>query len=276
MKQRPGSTQLWMEKLQLHDALAHVVHPGEASFEKAFTHPDAASPVVRESFDYGVHHDERRMLALAEAFSHEAVGCLRPAEGLSQAAPAEAPIFVVGMPRSGTRLASGPPCDRRTGARRPLPHLGRSGCAGSRRAGARLVAGGPADAGSILSAFRATTGRQRPSNGGQQDRQRPPPGPRQPDVAGREDHQLPPPRLIEAEYEALVAEPDGNIRRILDFCGLPRNEACPRFFETKRPARSSSLTQVRAPIYTHGAGRWKSRERLLEPLRNVLMDPDAN
>ena len=49
-------------------------------------------------------------------------------------------------------------------------------------------------------------------------------------------------------YEALLAEPEAEIRALLDFCGLPFDESCLRFHEAKRGVRTVSSGQVRQPL----------------------------
>ncbi len=58
-----------------------------------------------------------------------------------------------------------------------------------------------------------------------------------------------PDRVFDLQYEALLAEPDATIKRLLDFCGLPFDSACLRFHETARPVLSApSAAQVRQPL----------------------------
>jgi len=70
-------------------------------------------------------------------------------------------------------------------------------------------------------------------------------------------------------YEALLAEPESEIRALLDFCGLSFDDACLRFHESKRSVRSASSGQVRQPLRrdTARAARYGD---LLAPLRNAL------
>lgn len=70
-------------------------------------------------------------------------------------------------------------------------------------------------------------------------------------------------------YEDLIADPDACIRGLLDFCGLPFEEACLRFYENKRDVHSPSATQVRQPLRTDTA-RAPRYGPLLDPLRVAL------
>lgn len=75
--------------------------------------------------------------------------------------------------------------------------------------------------------------------------------------------------LYEHSYEQLIAHPEQGIRALLDFCGLPFEEACLKFYENKREVRSPSATQVRQPIQQNRA-RSAQYGVLLDPLRGAL------
>ena len=70
-------------------------------------------------------------------------------------------------------------------------------------------------------------------------------------------------------YEDLLADPEHSIRRLLDFCGLPFEEACLRFNETQRTVGTPSAMQVRQPLRTDTA-RAPRYGDLLNPLREAL------
>jgi tetratricopeptide (TPR) repeat protein len=77
-----------------------------------------------------------------------------------------------------------------------------------------------------------------------------------------------PGRVYEHVYERLLADPARSIRALLDFCGLPFEDACLNFHETARDVRSPSAAQVREPLRdTARAARYGS---LLDPLRRAL------
>ena len=71
-------------------------------------------------------------------------------------------------------------------------------------------------------------------------------------------------------HEDLVEDPAGEIRRLLDFCGLDWDEACLRFHENRRAAKTASATQVREPINRSGIGQWRRYADQLGPLRQGL------
>lgn len=80
---------------------------------------------------------------------------------------------------------------------------------------------------------------------------------------------LHPSRVYEHGYEALLANPEVQIRQLLDFCGLAFESACVRFHETERDVRSPSATQVRQPLRQDTA-RALRYGALLDPLREKL------
>jgi tetratricopeptide (TPR) repeat protein len=76
--------------------------------------------------------------------------------------------------------------------------------------------------------------------------------------------------IHEISYEALVADMEGETRRLLEFCGLEWDPACLAFHENARPVQTASATQVRKPLYASSVGRWKRYERHLGPLLTEL------
>jgi tetratricopeptide (TPR) repeat protein len=81
-----------------------------------------------------------------------------------------------------------------------------------------------------------------------------------------------PGKVLHVQYEQLVGDPEGQIRRLLEHCGLPFEAACLAFHDTKRPVRTASAEQVRQPMYTSGVGYWRNFAAQLEPLRLALGD----
>jgi tetratricopeptide (TPR) repeat protein len=79
-----------------------------------------------------------------------------------------------------------------------------------------------------------------------------------------------PGKVLQVRYEEVVADLDTQVRRLLDFCGLPFEEACIRFHETDRAVRTASSEQVRQPIYQSGVDQWVNYSEFLDPLRDVL------
>ena len=72
------------------------------------------------------------------------------------------------------------------------------------------------------------------------------------------------------QYEDLVDDLEGQTRRILDFLGLPFEDACLRFHETKRQVNSASALQVRQPLFRSSIGAWKPYAEHLAPMERAL------
>ena len=81
-----------------------------------------------------------------------------------------------------------------------------------------------------------------------------------------------PGRVIRVFHEDMLDDSDASIRRLLEACGLPFEEACLRFWETERAVRTASSEQVRRPIFRDGADAWQAYDAHLDPLRAALGD----
>jgi tetratricopeptide (TPR) repeat protein len=81
-----------------------------------------------------------------------------------------------------------------------------------------------------------------------------------------------PGRVLRVQHEDLVEDLEGGVRRILDYCGLPFEEACLEFYKTRRSVRTPSSEQVRQPIFRDGLDQWRHFEPFLGPLKTVLGD----
>jgi Flp pilus assembly protein TadD len=71
-------------------------------------------------------------------------------------------------------------------------------------------------------------------------------------------------------HEDLVEDPEREVRRLLDYLGLPFDPACLAFYQNPRPVRTASSEQVRRPISRDGLEQWKPFEPWLEPLKTAL------
>ena len=79
-----------------------------------------------------------------------------------------------------------------------------------------------------------------------------------------------PRRVHRVHYERLVADTEGETRRVLAHIGVPFEDACLRFYENARAVRTASAEQVRRPIFTSGLESWKPYDPWLEPLKSTL------
>jgi len=82
---------------------------------------------------------------------------------------------------------------------------------------------------------------------------------------------LPAGRILNVRYEDVVSDLESEARRMLDYLGLPWDDACLRFYENRRAVRTASLSQVRKPIYSASVGRWKRFEKYLGPLQEIII-----
>lgn len=81
-----------------------------------------------------------------------------------------------------------------------------------------------------------------------------------------------PGRILRVSYPKLVDDTETEIRRMLDYCGLPFEENCLRFWQTDRAVLTPSAEQVRRPIFRDALEQWKNYEPWLGPLRESLGD----
>jgi len=81
-----------------------------------------------------------------------------------------------------------------------------------------------------------------------------------------------PGRVHRVLYENTVADPEREIRKLLEYCGLPFEEACLRFYESGRAVLTPSAEQVRRPVYSEATELWRRYERWLGPLKSALGD----
>jgi tetratricopeptide (TPR) repeat protein len=79
-----------------------------------------------------------------------------------------------------------------------------------------------------------------------------------------------PGKVLRVQHEDVVADLEGSVRRILDFCGLEFEPACLEFYKTERSVRTASSEQVRQPVYKEGLEQWRNFEPWLAPLKAAL------
>lgn len=76
--------------------------------------------------------------------------------------------------------------------------------------------------------------------------------------------------VLRVLYEDVTANIENQVTRILDYCGLPFENACLDFHKTERAVRTASSEQVRQPLYQSGVDHWQNYEAYLEPLIDNL------
>ncbi|WP_421131616.1 sulfotransferase [Alteromonas sp. A079] len=83
-------------------------------------------------------------------------------------------------------------------------------------------------------------------------------------------HKVLPGDVLTVQHEDVLDDLEGQVRRLLDFCGLPFEENCLSFHKTKRVIKTPSSEQVRQPIYKTGMGQWRPFEQHLDDLKHAL------
>jgi len=78
--------------------------------------------------------------------------------------------------------------------------------------------------------------------------------------------------FVDIQYETLVDQQEATSREMIDYCGLPWEEACLSFHENTSPAASASAAQVRRPVYRSSVQRWRQYSDQLAPLASFLTD----
>jgi predicted Zn-dependent protease len=81
-----------------------------------------------------------------------------------------------------------------------------------------------------------------------------------------------PGRVYRVHYEQLVADPEREVRRLLERCGLPFEPECLRFYQNPRAVQTISSEQVRRPIYSDAVDHWRHYEPWLGALRDAVAD----
>lgn len=81
-----------------------------------------------------------------------------------------------------------------------------------------------------------------------------------------------PDAMYEVRYEDNIADVEGQAKRLIAYLGLDWNENCLNFYNTDRPVKTASASQVRKPIYTTSTNRWRKYEQYLGPLLEEIGD----
>ncbi len=81
---------------------------------------------------------------------------------------------------------------------------------------------------------------------------------------------LPQGSILDLRYEDMVADTEGQARRVLEYAGLPWDDNCLAFHRNTRHVKTASVAQVRKPIYKTSVARWQRFERHLQPLLDIV------
>jgi predicted Zn-dependent protease len=79
-----------------------------------------------------------------------------------------------------------------------------------------------------------------------------------------------PGRVHRIFYENMVEDTENEVRRVLDYCGLPFDARCLEFYRNERAVRTASSEQVRQPIFRDALEHWRHFDPWLGPLRDAL------
>jgi hypothetical protein len=79
-----------------------------------------------------------------------------------------------------------------------------------------------------------------------------------------------PGRVLRVQHEDVIDDLETQVRRILEYCQLPFEQACVDFHKTERAVRTPSSEQVRQPIFKSGMQQWTHYQDFLEPLVSAL------
>ena len=78
-------------------------------------------------------------------------------------------------------------------------------------------------------------------------------------------------RFFDISYEDTASDLEPNARALVEFLGLPWEDACLNFHQQKAAVTTASAVQVREPAHTRSVGRWRRYEQQLEPMRQALI-----
>jgi hypothetical protein len=76
--------------------------------------------------------------------------------------------------------------------------------------------------------------------------------------------------VLSVNNEDVIADLEKEVSRLLEFCGLPFEQACLDFHKTQRIVRTPSSEQVRRPVNSSGVGQWRKYSPFLGPLKQSL------
>ena len=81
-----------------------------------------------------------------------------------------------------------------------------------------------------------------------------------------------PGKILTVAYEEVIADPEAQARRLLDYCQLPWQPQCLDFHSSKAASTTASAAQVRQPIYTSALGKWRRYEKHLDLWKEEMAD----
>ena len=88
-------------------------------------------------------------------------------------------------------------------------------------------------------------------------------------------HDVLPGRILDVSYEALAREPEAEVQKIIDWCGLPWEASVLDFHQRDEASMTASAMQVRRPVYTDSIGSWRRAEGRLAALKSRFEAEDV-
>ena len=79
-----------------------------------------------------------------------------------------------------------------------------------------------------------------------------------------------PGRVHRVIYERLIEDPEREVRRLLDYLGVPFEAECLQFYQNQRPVLTLSSEQVRMPLYSNATDHWRRYEPWLGTMKEIL------
>jgi len=76
--------------------------------------------------------------------------------------------------------------------------------------------------------------------------------------------------IFTVHYDDVINKTEETIRELIDYCNLPFEQECLKFYKSSRPVKTPSAEQVRQPIYKSGLNYWKNYEKHLLPLKKII------
>ena len=83
-------------------------------------------------------------------------------------------------------------------------------------------------------------------------------------------HAVLPGQVLHVQHEDVLDDLEAQVGRMLNYLGLPFEQACLDFHTTERAVRTASSAQVRQPLNRSGVGAWRPFARHLDPLKKAL------
>ena len=85
-------------------------------------------------------------------------------------------------------------------------------------------------------------------------------------------HSVMPGVMYDIHYEDLVADVEGQSRKLLEHCNLQWQQQCLSFYDNTSASTTASASQIRQPVYNSSVGKWRHFDAELAPLADMLRE----